>query len=178
MLSLLLSIILGLSVDERTDATLVDSFTSIDITNNTLIKDTLIPDDVPSLVLRGGNMVVVLNTSVTKKDGITTLERGILAIDMNEHHTMSDGTRGVELVKAQGVAPTTIQAQRDALTALVSEHSVKATRKDNMGTTKDGRTITQSTWQQRLWLTHYVMTDKVNDTGMHVVTIAGYADVR
>ena len=178
MLSLLLAIILGLTPEERDAATLVDSFTSIDITTDTVLKDSLDPDDTPALVLRSGNILMVLNTSVTKKDGTTTLDRGMLALNMNDLHTMRDDVRGVELVKAQAHGATLVEAQRNVMVALVSEHSVKAVRKDNMGTTHDGRTITQSTWQQRMWVTHYVMRADVMDNGVHVVSMVGYADVR
>jgi hypothetical protein len=177
LLSLLLAIILGLTAEELAAVVLFDTYTNSNIATDVVVKDTLDVDEIDPLPLRGGNVLLVVNTSVSNDGGDTMLARGLLAVDLNDHYTMRDGTHGMELVKAQAHGETLIEAQRNVMVALVSEHSVKATRKDKTGTTHDGRTITQSTWSQRMWLTHYVMKDDVVE-GVHLVSLAGYADIR
>jgi hypothetical protein len=178
LLSLLLTIVLGLSVEDRDNVTLIDSYTNTDTNTNTLLTDTLDVDETAPLPLRGGNVLVVLMSSDTNIDGVATADRGIVAYDLNDHYTIDEGVRGMELVKVQAHGETLIEAQRNALVALVANNSVVTNLNENSGITKDGRTITQSTYQQRMWLTLYVMKHTVMDDGVHVIGLVAYADVR
>jgi hypothetical protein len=166
---------LGMSDETKNEAVIISSFTRVNTSTMVTEKDRL---DGYAMALRGGN-VLILNTTQIAKDkaiNVAWVEQGTSVVDMNSIHCTQ--IRGAVMVRAQGVGVDLVHAQRDAIDTLIREHGVVSWSRDRAGVGANGHEMITRNTSTRMWVSHYVMKDVVNENGSHTITFVGYADVR